>query len=111
MTRANRIHSFQGLMRSFIAIDHSSQFAGNVSHLNRLWITPQDNDTSQNISFRKDAKKFAFVIDHANSPDVFQRHKLSSVLNRGRGVHRVRLAIANNVSDEHHYGKTSNLSQ
>src|SRR5258708_245526 len=89
-------------MPGLIAIDHRSPFAGDVSDTNRQRIAPQYNDPSQNVSLGENSEKFACVIDYTNGPDISRRHKLSSVLNSGRGVHRVRLAIFNDMSDEHH---------
>jgi hypothetical protein len=57
-------------MWRLIAIDNRSQFAGDVSDLNRRRIAPQYDDPSQNVSLRKNSEKFACVIDHTNGPDV-----------------------------------------
>jgi hypothetical protein len=57
-------------MWGFIAIDNRSQFAGDVSDLNRRRIAPKYDDPSQNVSLGKNSEKFAYVIDDTNGPDV-----------------------------------------
>jgi hypothetical protein len=102
MAGPNQLHSFQRLMRSLIAIDYRSQFAGNIPDFYHRRIAPHHDYAPENIALGKHAKKFAIVIDYANGAYVFRRHKLRGVLHRCRGFHGIRLTISNDMSDEHH---------
>src|SRR2546430_14497385 len=56
------LHSFEGLMRSFVAANHRTQLADHSPQSDSRRITPQYNHTAQQIPLREDPYQFAFVV-------------------------------------------------
>src|SRR2546423_13860236 len=101
MSSADQLHALECLVRSFVALNHSSQLARYISNLNRVRIAPCYDDAVQDVALGKDAKQFAGVIDHADGADVFRGHKLRRFLHGCRSLREIRLAVANHVLDQH----------
>src|SRR5262245_51181944 len=88
-------------MGSFVTTNYRSEFTGDFSYADSIWITSGNDDPVEYIAFRKDAKQLSGIIDDTYRANVTSSHKLSRFLHRGGRLSRVRLTVANHVSDQH----------
>jgi hypothetical protein len=101
MPTANQLHAFEGLVRSLIALDHSPQLAGHVANSHGVGIAFGDDDTIHDVTLGKDAEQSAVVVDDTDSANVSLGHELGCFLHGSRSPGRVRLTVANHLSDQH----------
>src|ERR1051325_2333197 len=87
VTSANHLHAFKRLMRSFVAVDHSAEFARNFANSNGRRIAPLHHHATQNVTLRKNAEQFAALVDHANGAHVALGHELGCILDGRRSFH------------------------
>src|SRR5688572_14808172 len=101
MARAEQLHAFECLMRSFITLDHGAQLARHVTDFHRHRIAVRDDDAIHYVALGKDTEQFPLFVNDANSADVALSHKLRRFLHGGGSLRRVRLTVANHVADKH----------
>src|SRR6476646_39230 len=88
-------------MRCFITTYYCTKLTGYFSDAYVVGVTSGNNDALEHITLRKDAEQFTRIINNTHRAYVSSSHKLCRFLDRGCCLRRVRLTVANHVSDQH----------
>jgi hypothetical protein len=88
-------------MGSFVALNDSAKIARNLTNADALRVASGNNDAFQQIAFGKHADQPVHVVKHADRADISRGHVFRGLLDGSRSLRRVRLTVANHVSDQH----------
>jgi hypothetical protein len=89
------------LLWILITTNHRPHVAGYVTQTHFFRVMPGHNDPVQQVPFREDANQLPFLIKDAHSANFSGSHELGRFHHGRRSLHRVRLTITNNISDQH----------
>src|SRR5262245_61351972 len=109
MPRPDLLHALQGLMRCLVTTNDRAQGAGHLAQSDRRGILSRYNDAVEDVTFRKHAGQLAFLVEYTDCADFTLRHKLGCFEHARRFLQRVRLAVADDISNEHHRALLSEI--
>ena len=62
--------------RSFVALNHGSQLAGNLAYFHRKRVALRNYDAVQDVTFGKHAEQLSAIVNDADSANVSRSHEL-----------------------------------
>ncbi|HEX8897699.1 MAG TPA: hypothetical protein VF751_03295 [Chthoniobacterales bacterium] len=98
---ANLFHALEGLMGGFVALDDSPDWACHLAKLQVRRIAAGNYHTIQQVALREDADQFSFCVEHAHRANLSLRHEVRRVKYALRRAQRIRLAVTDDISNEH----------